>query len=175
MSSQEFNSCASLHDWYQDALNHYNDLISKGKDPFQEMLTMQKNLQINLHEKLPEQTQNIVELKKVWDIYENLRSNFDAIGNEYWELIDSLPWHSYLDAKSRSAVWKKWKSEYNNVRNIEWKSLSKDDQLETLFEMIDIMHFVYNMILTLWMDAKEVFILYYLKNKENFRRYENKY
>lgn len=37
------------------------------------------------------------------------------------------------------------------------------------------LHFVFNMLLALGLDEKQIFEYYYLKNRENFNRYQNGY
>lgn len=44
-----------------------------------------------------------------------------------------------------------------------------------VFEMIDIMHFVVNMLLALKIESKDLYVLYMLKNLENARRYNSGY
>ena len=46
---------------------------------------------------------------------------------------------------------------------------------ELKFELIDMWHFFMNMMLSLNISSKELFIYYYYKNLENIRRYNSKY
>ncbi len=171
----EFNSCSHLIEGHEEAKNLYEKIIAEGGNPFAVMMDMQKSLQVNLYEKLPEQNFDITNINKIGDMFEAIRDNKQSYDNEYWELVESLAWMNSNDAKTRSSIWKKWKARYNEIRDIEWDSLPEEDKLEAKFEMIDMMHFVINKLLIMKIGPQELFELYYLKNKENLRRYENNY
>ena len=62
--------------------------------------------------------------------------------------------------------WKHWKKH---------KKVTKKDVVEIKFEIIDLLHFVLNLMLLWNMDAKEVFQIYCTKNKENIDRQKRGY
>ncbi|AZV01087.1 hypothetical protein KNU35_gp144 [Escherichia phage vB_EcoM_005] len=103
-----------------------------------------------------------------------LREQKDCIDDEFRELLTSLGEMSKGE-KDASAVWKKWKARYPEAQAKPISEMSPEDQLEIKFELIDIMHFVFNMAIGLNMSAEEMFKLYYLKNKHNFERQDNGY
>lgn len=172
----EFNSCASLveDDKYQFAAEVYDNLLAEGKDPYQLMLDMQNSLQEQLSDKYPERAKRPMELKNIGEIYDWIRDQKTAIDDEFAELISALPGMN-MDEKDRSAIWKKWKKSNPEIRQKKVEDLTKEELLELLFEKIDIVHFDMNVELALRMNAKDRFVLYYLKNAENFRRYNSGY
>ncbi len=60
--------------------------------------------------------------------------------------------------------WKHWKTNKKKVNIIEVK-----------YEIIDLLHFVLSLMLVWDMDEKEIFDLYFTKNKENFERQKKGY
>ncbi|URC15221.1 dUTPase [Paraglaciecola Antarctic GD virus 1] len=171
----EQNACASLakSQDYRDAETKYNGLLLQGIDPYQSMLNMQSNLQAHLSEKLswnpiPE------DLKTCGEILDWLQHNNDAIDDERRELYTALGGMSNGEKKA-SAVWKTWKADHIAKRDMLMTDLSEDDQNEIAFEMIDQLHFIKAQLLALKLDAKKIFCLYYVKNAENFRRYDTNY
>jgi hypothetical protein len=77
--------------------------------------------------------------------------------------------------KAASSVWKSWKVDNVSQRNSKIEDMNPDDKLEMAFELIDIMHFVANMMLSLKLTSKDLYVLYMLKNLENARRYHSGY
>jgi hypothetical protein len=53
--------------------------------------------------------------------------------------------------------------------------LSPEDVKELKMELVDIQHFVFNMMISVGMTADELYNFYLSKNKENIRRQENNY
>jgi hypothetical protein len=80
-----------------------------------------------------------------------------------------------LPEKDRSALWKKWKGKYEDLRAENVDTLSHEDRLELMFEVIDAAHFFNNVLLALGVDAETYFTLYYLKNAENIARQKRGY
>jgi len=169
----EFNSCAGL---VNDAdLKEVDQLRADSpKDILQTMLDMQRRLQSELATRLPKHNKNPDELKTCGDILDWMRRQNDAIDDERRELFTSLGGMSNGE-KSATAVWKAWKADHDEKRNTLFADLSEEDRLEVLFEMIDEWHFVLNKFLALGMTSDDIFALYALKNRENFKRYENNY
>ena len=172
----EFNSCAKLvnEESYKEAEELYNKIIETGNDPLQEMLRLQFALQKDLHSRFPKYNPDPENLETMGDILDWLRKNKDAIDDEFRELLTSLGGMSNGE-KYASAAWKSWKANHEKIREMKFDDHKPEDKLEILFELCDIFHFVLNWILGLKMSSKDLFILYYLKNKENFNRYKNNY
>lgn len=172
----EFNSCASLMsvEDYDVASEKYHDLVQDGIDPFEHMLSMQYDLQRALAKKSKGLIPSPNDLLSIGEKFDWLRESKQAFDDEYREIIDALPGMS-LPEKDRSAVWKRWKANYNDVRDRDFDDLTKDDLIELKFELCDAFHFFLNMFFALEMDAKDMFVYYYHKNAENHRRAQEGY
>lgn len=169
----EFNSCASLIK-DKEKFDELTSMYEGSKDPFQEIIDMQRALQTVLAQKLPERNIKPVDIKTKGQLIDWLDRNFDAIMDEFRELKTSVGGMSNGE-KSASSVWKAWKADNSSQRASEIDSMSEEDRLEMVFEMIDIMHFVVNMLLALRIESKDLYVLYMLKNLENARRYNAGY
>ncbi len=169
-----FNECSGLITGVDKAEEAYfNALIHEDKDPLQVMLDMQKSLQVRLANDR-EYCYHPDKLATAGDVVAWMREQKDCIDDEFRELLTSLGEMSKGE-KDASAVWKKWKARYQEAQAKPISEMSPEDQLEIKFELIDIMHFVFNMAIGLNMSAEEIFKLYYLKNKANFERQDNGY
>lgn len=171
----EWNSCADLTNSpeFKEAVEKYNELLEKGVDPFEYMLNMQHDLQLALAEKNVHNPRPN-ELFSIGQKFDWLRENKQAFDDEYREVIDALPGMETPE-KDRSAVWKRWKGKYDEIRSRTFEDLSNDELKELKFELTDAFHFFMNMFFALDMDAKEMFVYYYAKNAENHRRAKNGY
>lgn len=172
----EWNSCASLLDdeKLKEGVEKYNELLEQGKDPFTYMLNMQYDLQVALANKSPEFNPSPDSLINIGQKFDWLRENKQAFDDEYREIIDALPGMETPE-KDRSAVWKRWKTKYSDIRSKTFAELSEDELKELKFELTDSFHFFMNMFFALDMDAREMFVYYYFKNAENHRRAQNGY
>jgi len=175
IQAKEFNECADLaqKDEFKAANEQYQKLLKDGVDPFAYMMKMQFDLQNNLSKNRP----NIPfpdKLNTIGEKYDWLDFNKRAFDDEFSEIVDALPGMS-MPSKDRSAVWKKWKSKYEDVRSMTFDDLSEKDKLELKFELADSFHFYMNMFFALDMSAEELFTFYYAKNAENHRRTQNGY
>lgn len=171
----EFNSCASLTDTqeFRDAKETYAKIKLDKEDPFAHMLMMQKGLQVALSASRPCNA-HPDELVTVGQKFDWLRENKQAFDDEYREIIDALPGMS-LEAKDRSAVWKKWKAKHEDIRGRTFDDLTEADIHELKFELVDSFHFFMNMFFALDMSAEELFTYYFAKNAENYRRVKASY
>lgn len=176
INAKEWNSCAELmnDEASLEAAQTYNNLLKEGKDPFQHMLQMQFDLQMALANKSPKHNPKPSELDTLGQKFDWLRENKQAFDDEYSEMIDALPGMSMTD-KDRSAVWKRWKSKYDEVRGMTFDDLTPEDLRELKFELVDSWHFYMNMLFALDMTAEEMFIYYVAKNQENHRRAQSGY
>lgn len=155
MNNKPENQCAHLE-------------VEEREFSFQDMLDLQTNLQIDLASRLPEVNINPLEIETKGQMKEWFRDNRDAINDEFKELIEAV-------GAQNNAIWKKWKANHVELCNEAWQDLTEEEILELKYEAIDIMHFINNIFIALRMDAKEIGQMYAAKNKENLRRYENKY
>jgi hypothetical protein len=53
--------------------------------------------------------------------------------------------------------------------------LSEDDVKELKMELVDIQHFLFNMMISVGMNAEELYNFYLSKNKENIARQQRGY
>lgn len=177
MKEEAWNSCASLASDENVAAGRrmYDDLLKHEKDPLGVMMSMQKKLQDNVAELMGDNG-NIRpdELDTLGKIYDWVRDNKIALDDEFRELVDALPGVN-LDAKARTGLWKKWKSNHNTLRNKKLSELTPEEYKELKFEYVDMLHFFMNIGIALGLTSEEIFVYYYYKNAENFRRYQNKY
>lgn len=171
----EFNPFAQLVNEkdYKDLENFYNSLLEMGKDPLSEMFSMQLQFQKELNSKLPYMNPIPTELETIGEKIDWMKRNFDSIMDEFRELLTSFGGMSNGESKA-SAAWKAWKADHQKIREKKFEELSNSDKLEVYFEMIDIWHFIISMFLALNISSKEIFILYMLKNKANFKRHDGK-
>lgn len=172
----EFNSCAHLMETpeHKDAQVKYDQLLATGVDPFGYIMKMQETLQEKLAERFPERCLKPSELKTLGQKYDWIRDNKIAFDDEYAELISALGGMNKSD-KDRSALWKKWKSNHESLRNELFDNLTAEEKIELMFECVDQVHFFLNQVVALEMSAKDIFVLYYAKNAENLRRYNSGY
>ena len=170
----EFNQCAHLMTNIKQASDTYDEIRKNGGSPFNELLKLQNSLQHNLKERLG-RTIPPDELKTKGELVNFLWDQKHAFDDEFMELINSIA-GSNKPEKEQSAVWKKWKSNYDSLSSeLVNEGLTETEIHERNFECIDMLHFVFNVVLSLGLSEKEIFEYYYLKNQENFNRYKNGY
>ena len=168
--SQEFNSCAHL----VEGTLEYKVAPGDQLDIFTEMYDMQIRTQQELAGLLPKYNVDPTKLETVGEVFDALRENKQAFDDEWAEITDALPGKSLPD-KDRSAVWKRWKSKYEEIRNIKMEDLSDEDKLELQFELVDTFHFYLNMMIILGVTPEKMHELYLLKNAENLKRWNGGY
>lgn len=142
--------------------------VSDKEFSFQDMLNLQRNLQIDLATRLPESNINPFNIKTKGQMRDWMKNQRDAINDEFKELIEAV-------GNQNNAIWKTWKAGHVKLSNENWKDLTEEEMLELKYEAIDIMHFVNNIFVALQMDAKEIGQMYAAKNAENLRRYNDNY
>ena len=102
--------------------------------------------------------------------------NTRAIDDEISEAYDALGGVSNNGETSiGNAVWKPWKSNHKKAYTMKISDLSPEDVKELKMELVDIQHFLFNMMISVGMTAEELYNFYISKNKENIRRQENNY
>lgn len=157
----------------QNAEKYYFSLLENLNDPFEIMLMMQKKLQEALFVKNPK-IQDVNDLKTLGEKYDWLRDNKVALDDEFREVVDALAGIN-KPVKQRSALWKKWKADYDRLRSEKFEDLTEEEKTEFKLELCDMFHFFMNMMIACEVSAKDLFMLYYYKNNENFERIKNKY
>ena len=174
----EFNSCSHLveQETIKEINAKYDEILANGKSPFDFMLNLQETLQKDLSKRYQRELspKALFERGNKGQLADYIQYQQYAINNEIDELLNAIAGTS-LKPSEQSSIWKKWKSNHDELRSQSINHLTHDEKLERSFEMIDIMHFIYCMLLSLGIDERELFVLYCLKNKENMNRYENKY
>lgn len=171
----EFNSCAHLvkSEDLEAARQLYDELLLSNQDPYAYILNLQNSLQENIAKGLG-RVQAPKDLKTKGEVYEFVLQQKIAMDDEWREMVEAMAGMS-LPEKDRSALWKKWKAKYDSLRSEEISSLSHEDRLELMFEVIDAAHFFNNVLLALGVDAETYFTLYYIKNAENIARQKRGY
>lgn len=155
---RNFQECSQLE---------VNDDYSKSTNTLSDLMLLQKNIQENVYgynfEKLQSNMKDLVDFWK-W--------NQLAIQSEIMEAFDALG--GIKDGVS-SAAWKPWKMANANMKNMKLSDLTESDLKELKMELIDIQHFLFNMMLSVGMTPQEMFNYYYAKNKENIDRQKRGY
>jgi hypothetical protein len=133
------------------------------------LMTLQKNTQENVYG-YDFANLSLGEIKDFW------LWNTRAIDDEISEAYDALGGISNNGETSiGNAVWKPWKSNYKKGYDMKISDLSEDDVKELKMELVDIQHFLFNMMISVGMNAEELYNFYLSKNKENIRRANSGY
>lgn len=173
----EFNSCAALlsEENLKEASSVYQEIKNVGESPFDYLLKLQNRLQVNLEAQYPGRTVAPLNIKTKGELAQFLMDQKQAFDDEFQELLLSVA-GTNKSAKDQTTIWKKWKSGYESLRaeGVN-EGLDENEIHEKNFELCDLSHFFFNMILALGLTEKELFEYYYVKNKENFNRYQNGY
>jgi hypothetical protein len=148
-----FQACADLT---------VENLYAKNFDTLGSLMQLQKNIQETVYGYDFTALQNgpLRELKAFIDW------NEEAIRDEQREFANALGGiHSHSNA-----LWKPWKSKHVEAGNKTLKNLTAEELLELKYEAVDQLHFIFNIFLAIGLEEKELFNLYYAKNKENRNR-----
>ena len=133
------------------------------------LMTLQKNTQEKVYG-YDFANLSLGEIKDFW------LWNTRAIDDEISEAYDALGGISNNGETSiGNAVWKPWKSNYKKGYEMKVSDLSEDDVKELKMELVDIQHFLFNMMISVGMNAEELYDYYLSKNKENIRRANSGY
>ena len=94
--------------------------------------------------------------------------NYHAIQDELREVFNAL---GGMHDGIQSGVWKPWKSSHKKeLHKMSYDKLSDRDKKELKMELIDIQHFIFNLMISCDMTPEELMNYYYSKNIENRRR-----
>jgi hypothetical protein len=145
-----------------------NDYV-KSTNHLDKLMTLQKNTQEGVYG-YDFSNMTLGEIKDFW------LWNTRAIDDEISEAYDALGGVSNDGVNSiGNAVWKPWKSNHKKAYEMKISDLSEDDQKELKMELVDIQHFIFNLMISVGMQPEELYNYYISKNKENIRRQENNY
>ena len=150
--ADNFQECAHLE---------VEDVFSESKNTLGDLYNLQKDIQENVYK---------YDFKKIQDgPLDQMRSFFDwnyhAIQDELRETFAAL---GGVKDGVGNAVWKPWKKAFHTeVPNMSFSAMSESDKKELQMELIDIQHFLFNLMLATGMTAADLMNMYFAKNKEN--------
>lgn len=150
-STVNFQECANLE---------VEDMYSQSKgDTLGEIMNLQKDIQETVYK------YNFKELQegKLKDLKSFIDWNEEAIRDEQREFANAL---GGIHTMSNN-LWKPWKSKHLEANNRSLKDLTPEELLELKYEWIDQLHFFINIGLSIGLNEKEVYNLYFAKNKHN--------
>jgi hypothetical protein len=154
------NSCSHLE---------VEDVFTESQNTLADLYNLQKDIQENVYgydfDHLRSKPLN--EFRQFFDwnyhaIQDELRETFDALGG----IKDGIG----------NGVWKPWKKSYHEkAPEMSFNSLSESDKKELQMELIDIQHFLFNMMLASGLTPADLMNMYFAKNKENRERQKRGY
>jgi hypothetical protein len=145
-----------------------NDYV-KSTHHLEELMNLQKNTQEKVYG-YDFGNLTLGEIKDFWlwntrAIEDEISEAYDALGGVSNDGVNSIG----------NAVWKPWKSNYKKAYNMKISDLSEDDVKELKMELVDIQHFIFNLMISVGMTAEELYNYYRSKNIENIARQERGY
>ena len=140
------NSCAHLE---------VEDVFSESKNTLEDLYNLQKDIQENVYGYDFDQLRSkpLNEFRQFFDwnyhaIQDELRETFDALGG----IKDGIG----------NGVWKPWKKSYHEkAPEMSFNSLSESDKKELQMELIDIQHFLFNMMLASGLTPADLMNMYF--------------
>lgn len=145
-----------------------NDYV-KSTNHLEKLMNLQKNTQESVYG-YDFKNLSLGEIKDFW------LWNTRAIEDEISEAYDALGGVSNNGETSiGNAVWKPWKSNHKKAYSMKISDLSEGDLKELKMELVDIQHFLFNMMISVGMTAEELYNFYLSKNKENVARQKRGY
>jgi hypothetical protein len=153
------NSCAHLE---------VPDEFSKSTNTFKDLMSLQKDIQETVYGYNFEEMQNgsLEGMRKFFDW------NYHAIQDELREVFQAL---GGTKDGIGSGIWKPWKATHKKIGEMKFKDMSPNDLKELKMELIDIQHFLFNMMLAIGMTPEETYNYYFSKNEENRDRQKRGY
>lgn len=145
-----------------------NDYV-KSTHHLEELMNLQKNTQEKVYG-YDFGNLTLGEIKDFWlwntrAIEDEISEAYDALGGVSNDGVNSIG----------NAVWKPWKSNYKKAYSMKISDLSEDDVKELKMELVDIQHFIFNLMISVGMTAEELYNYYRSKNIENIARQERGY
>jgi hypothetical protein len=162
--SKTINNVTPLPNFQECSHLEIEDVFNTSENTLKDLYNLQKDIQENVYgydfNKL--QSGPLPELRQFWDW------NYHAIQDELREAFTALGGMS--DGIS-NGVWKPWKKSYTEqAPNMTYNDMSERDKKELKMELIDIQHFLFNIMLSVGMTEQELMNFYFAKNQENRRR-----
>lgn len=159
-TNKNFQECSHLE---------VEDVFSKSANTLADLYNLQKDIQQNVYGYDFEALRNgsLENFRRFFDwnyhaIQDELRETFNALGGMH----DGI----------QAGVWKPWKKSHKEqLPNMNYNSLSDRDKKELKMELIDIQHFLFNLMIASGMTAEELMNFYYAKNAENRERQKRGY
>lgn len=152
---------------------HQLEISMEEAPQFDELLNMQKQLQLRINPDYCNPNNSIAEVadfffKNKHALEEELCETMNALGGTHDPLKGT-------DIFLGSAAWKWWKKNHKLATTHTLKDLSDRDILELKMEIVDQFHFIMNEMVLINMTGSELYSMYKSKNAENFNRQENGY
>lgn len=150
------NSCSALEvkDFYKDSETHLADIWEHQKYMQEEVYGYDfENMSLR-------------------DIMNFWHMNNHAMIDEMHEMTDAL---GGIKDGDGSAIWKKWKKAHSKFDDLKIDDLSEDDKAELYFEFVDILHFFMNYAISMKLDPKLMYNMYFAKAEENRNRQKKGY
>lgn len=152
---ENFQQCSHLE---------IEDVFSNSTNTLEDLYNLQKNIQETVYGYDFEALRN-APLPKMREFFD---WNYHAIQDELREMFNAL---GGMSDGIGNGVWKPWKASYKTkAPNMNFNDLSERDKKELWMEIIDIQHFVFNLMIASDMTAKDLMNFYYAKNIENRNR-----
>jgi hypothetical protein len=154
------NSCAHLE---------VEDVFSNSENTLSDLYNLQKDIQETVY------GYNFDELrgKSLSEFRQFFDWNYHAIQDELRETFDAL---GGIKDGIGNGVWKPWKKSYHEqAPKMCFNDLSENDKKELQMELIDIQHFLFNMMLASGLTSQDLMNMYFAKNKENRERQKRGY
>lgn len=145
------------------------DVFSTSTNTLDDLYNLQKDIQEKVYKYNFEELQ-AGPLNKMREFFD---WNYHAIQDELRETFAAL---GGMKDGVGNAVWKPWKKDYHQkVPNMTFNDMSESDKKELHMELIDIQHFLFNLMLATGMTSKDLMNNYYAKNQENISRQQRGY
>lgn len=153
------NSCSNLK-----IKDHY----TVSKNTLADLMNMQKDIQEKVYGYNFKELQEgpLSGMRKFFDW------NYHAIQDELREMMDAL---GGIKDGIGSGVWKPWKKAHKLADEYTFNKMTNSDKKELKMELVDLMHFFFNLCAAVNMTPEELFNYYMAKNEENIRRQNTGY
>jgi NTP pyrophosphatase (non-canonical NTP hydrolase) len=143
------------------------DSYNKSENTLKDLIDLQKTIQSDVYGYDFEQMRD--KMSKLIDFW---KWNQLAIQSELMEAFDAL---GGIQDGIGNAAWKPWKKKHQDIQEMQLSDLSERDLKDLKMELIDIQHFLFNLMISVGMDAEEIFNYYVAKNQENIERQKRGY
>ncbi len=140
------------------------DVYSNSTNTLKDLYLLQKDIQENVYKYNFEELQN-GPLNKLREFYDQ---NYHAIQDELRETFNALGGMS--DGISNGVQKPQKKTYHEKAPLMSYSQMSERDKKELKMELIDIQHFLFNMMLAIGMTEQELMNFYFSKNKHNRER-----